>query len=257
MKVIILCGGIGFRLREETEFKPKPMVQVGGFPMLWHIMRLYAHWGWRDFILALGYKGRVIRDYFLDSGLFRVKAEKSENDDCYRIFDPKSRTEITVTLCESGLHTLPGERISRSGEYLKASDRQFAVTYGDGLTDLNLQTLHNYHNSQNTLATITGVHPRSKYGLVYSGSDNKVTRFVEKPVLSQWVNGGFMIFENRVLKLFGQYKSELDVLILLSKAEQLSLYRHHGFWYAVDTYKELMDLRDLWDQGNPPWKIWK
>jgi len=258
MKVIILCGGQGTRLKEETEFKPKPMVLVGGKPIIWHIMKIYSYYGFNEFILALGYKAEYIKDFFLNQKAFtsdftlETKTHKTK-------FYLESRNEIDdfkITFVDTGLETLPGERILRCKKYIPENDKYFMVTYGDGVTDLNIKKLFEFHKKQKTIGTITGVHPRSKFGLVKIDNDNLVKSFVEKPVLSDWVNGGYMVFDKRVFNYLREGETEHPALVRLAKENQLSLYKHNGFWMAVDTYKELEDLNKIWVEKHP-WKIWK
>lgn len=259
MKTIILCGGVGTRLKEETEFKPKPMVLVGNKPIIWHIMKSYSYYGYNDFILALGYKANYIKEFFLNQRALTTDftlETKSHKTGYYR----RSRTEVDdfrITFVDTGLETLPGERISRCIKYIPKTDPYFMVTYGDGVADLNLKDLVKFHKKQKTLGTITSVHPHSKYGHIQINSENLVTAIKEKPVLSDWVSGGYMIFNKKSIPYFHEYASELDVMKRLSTEKTLSVYRHSGFWYAVDTYKELEELNRIWEKGNPPWKIWE
>lgn len=259
MKVIILCGGVGTRLKEETEFKPKPMVLVGNKPIIWHIMKTYAHYGFNDFILALGYKASYIKEFFLNQRALTtdfILDTKTHKTGYYR----RSKTEVDdfrITFVDTGLETLPGERIFRCAKYIPKSDPYFMVTYGDGVTDLNFKELVKFHKKQKTYGTITGVHPRSKYGHVKIDSNNIVISLKEKPVLSDWVSGGYMVFNRQVLPYFGKFESELDVIKELVKEKAISIYKHSDFWYAVDTYKELEELNRIWESGKPPWRIWQ
>lgn len=231
MKTIILSGGRGYRLKEKTEWIPKPMITIGGKPILWHIMKIYAHHGFSDFIIALGYKGDHIRKFF-------------RNDDGFKI-----------TFVDTGLETLPGERVLRVKDYIDGDE--FMLTYGDGVSDINIAKLVAFHKKQKTIGTITGVHPRSSYGLVkIREGGNKVTKFVEKPVLSEWVSGGFMVFRNDALSYFRRGEMEHPALTRLTEDRQLSLYRHKGFWYAMDTYRDMEELNKLWKK-HAPWKVWK
>ncbi len=259
MKVIILCGGVGTRLREETEFKPKPMVYVGNKPIIWHIMKIYAHYGYNEFILALGYKADYIKDFFLNQKAFtsdftlNTKTHKTK-------FFLENRSEVDdfqITFVDTGLDTQPGERILMCQKYIPKNDQFFMVTYGDGVTDLSIKKLVEFHKRQKTIGTITGVHPRSKYGLVKTNSRCLVEHFVEKPVLTDWVNGGFMIFDKRVFNYLRPGETEHPALVRLAKEKQLSLFKHDGFWFSVDTYKELADLNKIWSSGNSPWKVWE
>ena len=259
MKVIILCGGTGTRLKEETEYKPKPMVYVGNQPIIWHIMKYYSHFGINEFILALGYKADYIKDYFLKQKAYTSDFTLNTKDHETKYF-LENRQEIenfTITFVDTGLETMPGERILKCKRYIPKSDQYFMVTYGDGVSNINLKKLLAFHKSQKTIGTITGIHPRSKYGLVKVNSHNLVKEFEEKPVLSDWVNGGYMVFDHRVFKYLKSGETEHPALKRLAKTNELSLYKHGGFWYAVDTNKELEELNSIWKSGNAPWKLWR
>lgn len=229
---IILCGGIGTRLKEETEFKPKPMVKIGEKPLLWHIMKIYSHYGFNDFVIALGYKGEMIKEYF-----------SNNNDD-----------NFNLTMVDTGQESLTGERVRRLKEYIK--DDIFMLTYGDGVADINIKELLEFHKKQNTLATITGVHPRHKYGLLKIDGNNLVEEFYQKPILADLVSGGFMVLSKKVFDYIKKDSMIEDVFLPLIQKKQLSVYQHNSFWFAVDTYKEYEDLNKMW-QNNPQWKIWE
>lgn len=261
MRTIILCGGLGYRLKEETEFKPKPMVNVGGKPILWHIMKMYAHYGYNEFIIALGYRGDYIKDYFLNQKYFihdftlETKSGETKihrgNGNAARIDD------FTITFVDTGLDTLPGERILRCQEFIPPSDEMFMVTYGDGVATVNIKKLVAYHKAQKKIGTITGVHPRTKYGMIRLNRAGQVTRFVEKPVLKRdWVNGGFMVFNTKVFSYFRPGEMDHEAIKRLIKEEELSLYSHEDFWHAMDTYNDVEALNTLWKE-NPVWKVWK
>jgi len=232
IQTIILCGGTGTRLKEETEFKPKPMVKIGEKPLLWHIMKIYSYYGFNNFVIALGYKGEMIKEYF-----------SNNNDD-----------NFNLTMVDTGLESLTGERVRKLKEYIK--DDIFMLTYGDGVADININKLLEFHKKQNTLATITGVHPRHKYGLVKIDGNNLVKEFYQKPTLPDVVNGGFMVFNKKVFDYIKKDSMIEDVFPPLISKKQLSVYQHNDFWFAVDTYKEYEDLNKMW-QNNPQWKIWK
>jgi glucose-1-phosphate cytidylyltransferase len=259
MKTIILCGGEGTRLKEETEFKPKPMVYVGDKPIIWHIMKIYSYYGYNEFVLALGYKAEYIKDFFLNQKAFTTDFTlKTKNHRTKFYLENRSEVDdFEITFIDTGLETLIGERILRCQKYIPKEDKYFMVTYGDGVTDLNIKKLVEFHKNQGTIGTITGVHPRSKFGLVRVGKSNLVKKFVEKPVLTDWVNGGFMVFNQRFFKYLKPGEMEHPALQRLAKEKQLSLYKHEGFWYAIDTYKELEKLKELWNSENPPWKVWR
>lgn len=259
MKVIILCGGIGTRLKEETEFKPKPMVLIGGKPILWHIMKIYAHYGFNDFVIALGYKGDYIKEYFLNQKFFAHDFSLGTKTGNSTIHKNKSATlsdDFKITFVDTGLETQPGERILRCKKYIPKEDKYFMVTYGDGVTDLNIKDVLKFHQKQKTIGTITGVHPRSKYGLVKMDKNSLVTGFEEKPVLVDWVNGGYMVFNKSFFKYLEVGQTEHPALKKLAKENALSIYKHDGFWYSVDTFKELDDLNKIWEE-NKLWKVWK
>jgi glucose-1-phosphate cytidylyltransferase len=258
VKVIILCGGYGTRLKEETEFKPKPMVYVGNKPIIWHIMKLYSHYGFNDFILALGYKADYIKDFFLNQKAFTsdFTLNTASHEVDYHLEHRREVDNFTITFVDTGLDTEPGERILRCKEYLDGE--RFMVTYGDGVANLNIQKIIDFHQQQKVLGTITGVHPRTKYGLVkLRGKSDLVKTFVEKPVLSDWVNGGFMVFEPEALQYFKAGETEHPTLQRLADIRKLAMYHHDGFWYAVDTQKELDDLNRMWKEGERPWQVWK
>lgn len=259
MKVIILCGGTGTRLKEETEFKPKPMVLVGNQPIVWHIMKIYASYGFNEFILALGYKANYIKDFFLNQKAFTSDFTISTKNHrtTYHIKKQRGTDDFKITFVDTGLESLPGERIFRCSKYVPSNDPYFMVTYGDGVTNLNMKELLRFHKKNKRLGTITGVHPRSKYGHIKISVDNAVTGFQEKPTLSDWVNGGYMVFNRSVLKKFKDYNSEIELLTKMAKEKTLSVYKHEGFWFAVDTYKELEDLNKIWNSDSPPWKLWQ
>lgn len=258
MKVIILCGGIGTRLKEETEFKPKPMVYVGNKPLLWHIMKIYSHFGFNEFILALGYKADYIKDFFLNQKAFTTDFELNTKNHKTNFY-LKNRGEIDnfkITFVDTGLDTLPGERILRCKKYIPPEDKLFMVTYGDGVSNINIKKLVAFHKKQQTIGTISAVHPRSKYGLIEVSDGNIMKGFTEKPVLTDWVNGGYMVFNRKFFEYLRPGELEHPALLRLAKEKQLSVYKHDNFWFAIDTYKELEDLNKIWESGQAPWKIW-
>ncbi len=258
MKTIILCGGIGYRMKEETEFKPKPMVLVGNKPIVWHIMKIYASYGYNEFILALGYKADYIKDFFLNQKAFTSDFTLSTKNHKVKYYlEHRNNVEdLVITFVDTGLETEPGERILKCRQYIPQSDERFMVTYGDGVSDVNIKNLIAFHRRQGTVGTITGVHPRSKFGMAIVDGKNHVTHFSEKPVLNDWVNGGYMIFEKKFFQYLHPGETEHPAFKHLAKERQLSLYKHEGFWYAVDTYKELEVLNTMWNTENPPWHVW-
>ncbi|PIR13743.1 glucose-1-phosphate cytidylyltransferase [Candidatus Falkowbacteria bacterium CG11_big_fil_rev_8_21_14_0_20_39_10] len=258
MKTIILCGGQGTRLKEETEFKPKPMVYVGGKPILWHIMKIYSHYGYNDFVLALGYKADYIKDYFLNQKAFSADFTLETKDHKTTFYLEKRREvdNFKITFVDTGIDTLPGERILRCQEYVPEIDEDFMITYGDGVSNIPLNEVYTFHKNQKTIGTICGVHPRSKYGLLEINKNQHVEKFIEKPVLSDWVNGGFMFFKRSFFKYLRERELEHEGLKRLIAKDELSLYQHDDFWFGIDTYKELEDLNTIWNTSSP-WKIWK
>lgn len=258
MKTIILCGGIGYRLKEETEFKPKPMVHIGGKPILWHIMKIYSYYGFNEFIIALGYKGDYIKQYFLNqkhmthdftlhtkTGFSKVNKKNVNNSDDFKII-----------LVDTGEETLPGERILRVKDYIPKEDTDFMVTYGDGVSDVNIKELVKFHIKQGTIGTVTGVHPRSKYGLLTMDEKGVAKKFTEKPVLKEWVNGGFMVFKKSFFNYIKPGEFEHEGLKRVVKKDELSIFAHNGFWHSMDTYSDVDSLNRLW-QEDPKWKLWK
>lgn len=259
MKVIILCGGVGTRLKEETEFKPKPMVYIGNKPIIWHIMKIYSHFGFNEFILALGYKAEYIKEFFLNQKAFTndFTLETDSFETVYHLNNhQQANDEFKITFVDTGADTKVGQRILLCKKYIPAEDKHFMITYGDGVADVNIAKLLEFHKKHGKIGTITGVHPRSKFGLVQTNRQGIIKKFVEKPVLNDWTNGGFMIFNKKVFDYIKPDEMEHPTLKRLVKKEQLSLFKHDGFWFAVDTYKELEDLNKIWNEGNPPWKIW-
>lgn len=253
MQTIILSGGKGTRMKEETEFRPKPMVEVGGVPLLWHIMRSYMHFGHNDFVLALGYKGDMVKNYFMN---WRTLV----NDFSYDICTGKTQIhnnnhgDFKITFANTGMETLTGGRILRCKPYIKGSE--FMLTYGDGVSDVDIKKLISFHHQQGTIGTITGVHPQSRFGLVdVVSKTHLVTQFRQKPILHEYISGGFMIFKTEAMEYFDDGDMEHG-LIRLANKKQLSLFPHEGFWKCVDTYNELEQLNKLWDDGRP-WAVWE
>lgn len=250
--VVILCGGKGTRLKEETEYRPKPMVSVGGRPILWHIMKGYSHFGYNRFILALGYKGELIREHFLlrrwMTSDFTLGIKTGEVTAASPTVD-----DFHITFVDTGEETLTGERLLLLDRYLP---QRFMVTYGDGVADINVNALVDFHVRQGTIGTITGVHPTSKYGMLGEDQSARVTSFEQKPRLSDYVNGGFMVFEREVLRYLKPGQMIEEALADLARDRHLSLYRHDGFWHSMDTYKDYEDLNQMW-ASRPQWKLWK
>lgn len=255
MKVVILAGGLGTRLAEETDVRPKPMVDVGGRPLLWHIMKHYEQGGFSDFYVALGYKGEYVKRYFRDYNALSGSISVSLADGSTTPLDEVSE-RWTVNLVETGTDTNTGGRLKRMAPWL--SDGTFMLTYGDGVSDVDVNALLSFHREHGKLATITAVHPPSRFGeMVFSGDD--VVRFTEKPQMGEgWINGGFMVLEPAVLDMIDDDSSSLegDLLEALSEQHELCAFRHDSFWQCMDTLRDVRYLRTLWDEGDPPWVTW-
>jgi len=255
-KIVILAGGFGTRLGKETETTPKPMVRIGEQPILWHIMEYYAHYGFKEFFIALGYKGEVIKDYFLNYHILSSDLMVNLTNGKVEV-EKKLREDWIVHLIDTGLNTLTGGRLKRLEPFL--THETFMLTYGDGVSDVNLHELLRFHRSHNRIATVTAVRPPSRFGGLFFDGD-LVVRFIEKPQLGEgWINGGFMVFEPDVFKYIkgDDTRLEQDVLGRLAVERQLTAYQHNGFWQCVDTPRDLWLLEDVWKSGNAPWKVWK
>lgn len=256
MKVVLLAGGLGTRLTEETEIRPKPMVEIGGRPILWHIMKHYAHYGFQEFFVALGYKGEYIKRYFMDyytlngsmtldlaTGLVQPQAKECE--------------EWKLHLIDTGVQTNTGGRLKRLEPYL--GDETFAITYGDGVSNIDLQRLLEFHKSHGKWVTVSAVRPPARFGgLVIEG--DLVANFTEKPQAGEgWINGGFLIMEPQVFKYLNNDSAGLEVELLerLAADGQLAAYRHYDFWQCMDTLRDKYHLESFWQSGNPPWKVWE
>ena len=256
--VFILCGGLGTRLREETEIRPKPMVPVGNHPILWHIMRSYAHHGFRKFILCLGYKAEVIKSYFINYPTMNsdFTIELKTNDIAVHKIDHEQ--DWTVTLADTGALTMTGARVARAaGKYLGDASH-FAVTYGDGVTDANLAQEFEFHLNEDRIGTVLGVNPPSRFGELILDRD-QVIEFAEKPEFTDnWINGGYFFFKRDMLKYLSAEEScvlEKEPLTKLSHDRQLSIRKHRGFWYAMDTQRDREHLNKLWESGQAPWSF--
>ena len=255
MKVAILAGGFGSRLAEETVIRPKPMVEIGGYPILWHIMRHYSYYDFREFVIALGYKGEYIKKYFAD---YCSLAGDLSLDFTTRRITTNGDVELgwTVRLVETGIQTNTGGRIKRVSDYV--GDQTFMLTWGDGVSNINLRCLLDFHRSHGKLATLTAVRPPARYGhLDLVG--NKVIRFSEKPQASEgWINGAFFVLEPEVLNYIDgdDTQFEKEPLERLAKDSQLMAFQHESFWQCMDTLREKHILETLWESDRAPWKIW-
>lgn len=259
MKVVILCGGQGTRMREETEFRPKPLVEIGGKPILLHIMKGYAHYGFNDFVLCLGYRGHMIKEHFLNyeamNNDFTISLGPTRQVDYHGAHDEGG---FSVTLADTGLDSMTGARIKAIEKYIDSDT--FMVTYGDGLSDVDLAALLAFHQEHGRLATMTTVRPISRFGILDLEPTGTVAGFNEKPQLDGWINAGFFVFDRKALDYMKADPScvlEQEPLQTLAHEGQLMAYRHPGFFYAMDTYREFKVLNDLWDTGQAPWRVWR
>ena len=233
MKVVILCGGKGTRLKELTEDIPKPLVEIGGKPILWHIMKIYSNYGFDDFILCLGYKGKMIEEYF-----------KNNN-----------KEKWGIEFVNTGEKSNKGQRIKAVETYIK--DENFFVAYGDDVSDVNIKQILNYHLKNNKIVTLTAVNPESQFGIMEINSKGEITEFKEKPKLDHWINGGFFIFNKKIFDYIqDDYDLEKETFEELVREKQIIAFKHNGFWKCMNTFKDTMELNELWDSNAAPWKIW-
>jgi glucose-1-phosphate cytidylyltransferase len=254
MKVIILCGGKGTRLREETEFKPKPMVEIGGRPILWHIMARYARFGFREFILPLGYKGEVIKQYFHEYKMRNSDFTVDLQSGAVSLHERRPDVDWRVTLCDTGQETLKGARIKRAARHIDSG--RFMVTYGDGVADIDVQKLVEFHAASGTIGVFSGVRMPSRFGTVRTDKEGKVLSWEEKPVLNEYINCGFFVFKREFLDYLSEDEAcdlEKEPLTLLAAQGQLSMYAHPGRWQCMDTLRDLMKLNAMWDAGEAFW----
>ncbi|MGQ0792554.1 MAG: glucose-1-phosphate cytidylyltransferase [Deltaproteobacteria bacterium] len=254
-KVVILAGGLGTRLAEETEIKPKPMVEIGARPMLWHIMKLYAHSGFKEFFIALGYKGEVVKRYFQDYINLTGSMTITLASGTVQAYD-KQCEDWLVHLMETGRDTYTAGRIKRLEPWLAAET--FMATYGDGVADIDLGKLLKFHKSHGRIATVTAVRPPARYGgIIFDG--DLVASFTEKPQTGEgWINGGFFVFEPRIFDYIeGDFSTlEIDVMERLVSDRELAAYRHDSFWQCMDTLRDKRLLESLWQEGRAPWRVW-
>jgi len=255
MKVVLLAGGLGSRLSEETHLRPKPMVEIGGHPILWHIMMGYSRWGYDDFIICLGYKGHVIKDYFADFLLHRSDITLDLASGAVTRVASEEVPPWRVTLVDTGTETMTGGRLKRIAHLLEPNE-PFCMSYGDGVSDVPLADLVAFHCQMGLEATVTAVRPPGRYGAT-TIEDGRVVKFEEKPTQG-WVSGGFFVLEPSVLGRIEGDDTIWEAGLLTSLAEdgQLAAYQHQGFWQPVDTLRDKVQLEALWAGGNPPWKSW-
>lgn len=254
--VVIFCGGQGSRMKEETEFRPKPMVSLGGKPILWHIMKTYSHFGFNNFIIALGYKGDYIKDYFLNQEFFdsdfqintksgRKKLQKNNR---------RKRDDFNITFVDTGLETLTAERLLRVKKYVNSD--VFMVTYGDGVGNIDINKLFSFFQEKKKIGVITGVHPKSKWGLIISDQNHIVKEFRQKPKLNQYVNGGYMVFRKEFFNYLSKNQMVEVALESLLKDKELAVFIHDDYWSAMDTYQDVEEMNKQWKK-DPKWKVWR
>ncbi|MCG2717860.1 MAG: glucose-1-phosphate cytidylyltransferase [Nanoarchaeota archaeon] len=258
MKVVILCGGKGTRLKEETEVRPKPLVGIGGKPILWHIMKIYVHYGFKDFVLCLGYRGNMIKDYFLNYGIMNTDLTLKLGSNEIKIHNQHQEKDWTITFAETGEEAQTGARVKKIEKYI--DEDLFMLTYGDGVANIDVKELVEFHKSHGRIGTVTGVHPSSRFGELVI-KNKQVIKFSEKPQIKEgFINGGFFVFNKKFfdyLKEDDNCYLEKEPLEKLALDKELMVYPHEDFWQCMDTYRELEILNDLWKSPAPPWKVWR
>ena len=257
MKVVILAGGMGTRISEETVVRPKPMVEIGGKPILWHIMKIYSHYGYHDFIICLGYKGYMIKEYFSNYFLHMSDVTIDMEQNSMEVHQ-KYAEPWKVTLVDTGTDTMTGGRMKRVAPYI--GKEPFLMTYGDGVSNVNITDLLAFHEKHGKMATLTATLPAGRFGSLDLDSRDRVISFKEKPAGDgSWINGGYFVLDPQVLDLIDSDATifEKRPLERLAQDSELIAYRHNGFWYAMDTLRDRNYLESLWQSGNAPWKVWK
>jgi glucose-1-phosphate cytidylyltransferase len=257
MKAVLLAGGLGTRMREETEFRPKPMVEVGGRPVLWHIMKVLGQQGITDFVICAGYKSEYIKNYFYNYGASNLDFTVRLGDQSSTVFHGSHEEfDWTVTVAETGESTMTGGRIKMIEKYVDGET--FLATYGDGIADIDLTALTTFHKNHGKTATMTVTQPTSRFGVVDIGESGLVSKFREKPKVNDWINMGYFVFEPKIFShLSVDSVLEEEPLRRLSSQSEIGAYKHSGFWQPMDTYRESLLLNNLWDTGLAPWKNWK
>ena len=256
MKVVILAGGLGTRLSEETTIKPKPMVEIGGMPILWHIMKIYSHYGFNEFIICLGYKGYIIKEFFANYFLHQSNVTFDLTENKMKVHN-HSCEPWRISLIDTGNETMTGGRILRVKEYI--NNKTFMMTYGDGVSDINIKKLLEFHKRKNKIATLTAALPSGRFGALQINNDNEVTEFIEKPNGDgNWVNSGFMVLGPEI---FNYIKDDATVfekypLESLAKDNQLTAFHHNGFWMPMDKLSDKLALENLWNARTAKWKVW-
>jgi glucose-1-phosphate cytidylyltransferase len=258
MKAVILAGGMGSRITEESVLKPKPMIEIGGKPIIWHIMKLYTKYGINEFIICLGYKGFVIKEYFANYYLHESDVTFDFSNKSEKLVHSNTAEPWKVTLVNTGADTMTGGRVKRIQDYV--GNETFLLTYGDGLSDVNIGNLISFHKKHKKLVTVTAVKPTGRFGMLDLDEKDNVSRFLEKPErYGYWISGGFFVMEPKIFKYLENDKTILErkPLETLSKEGNLKAYKHEGFFYAMDTLRDKIHLEKLWNTGKAPWKVWK
>ncbi len=257
MKTVILAGGLGTRISEETSVRPKPMVEIGGKPLLWHIMKIYSHYGYHDFIICLGFKGYMIKEYFSNYFLHTSDVTFDMQNNNMKVHEQYAEP-WKVTLVDTGIETMTGGRLKRVERYI--GNETFMMTYGDGVSDVNITKLVEYHKNSDKLATVTATQPSGRFGALNIDTSNIVNSFQEKPAGDgSWINGGFFVLEPPIFDLIRGDTTifEKEPMERLAHERQLAAYKHRGFWQPMDTLRDKVHLEELWSGGMAPWKAWK
>jgi glucose-1-phosphate cytidylyltransferase len=257
LKVVILAGGYGTRISEESHLKPKPMIEIGECPILWHIMKIYSSFGFNEFIICLGYKGYKIKDYFLNYYLYKSDVTVDFTHGNQSIIHNQKAEPWKITLAETGLETMTGGRIQQIKKYI--GNEPFLLTYGDGLSDINIHELVKFHQSHGKIATLSTIQPTGRFGSLELSQNDEVLAFMEKVKGDGgWINGGFFVFQPEIFDFIADYSTvlEKEPLEKLTSLGQLMAYKHEGFWHPMDTLRDKLYLEGLWKSGKAPWKIW-
>lgn len=257
MKVVILAGGFGTRISEESHLRPKPMIEIGDKPILWHIMKHYSYYGYNEFVICLGYKGHMVKEFFMDYYLYASDITFDFSNNNKMIIHNNVSEPWKVTLVDTGLNTMTGGRIKRIQEYI--GNETFMLTYGDGVSDINIEELVNYHSLHNKIVTISAIQPGGRFGMLDIDDKNNVNRFAEKSKEEGgWINGGFMVLEPQIFEYIKGDNTvfELEPLSEVAREGNLIAYKHHGFWQCMDTQRDKALLEEMWQNSKAPWKNW-
>ena len=259
MKVVIFAGGLGTRISEESYLKPKPMIEIGGKPILWHVMKIYSQYGFNDFIICLGYKGYIIKEYFFNYFLHNSDVTIDVKNNSFQVHNSDTEN-FKVTLVDTGLETKTAGRLKKVKQYI--GNEEFMLTYGDGVADIDINKLISFHQSHNKIATVTSIQPIGRFGVMGINENNSVEIFKEKRQEDEgWINGGFFVLKPEVFNYLDfdcvDTMWEDTPLLKLTNDKQLMAYKHQGFWKCMDAMRDKIELEELWDSQNAPWKIWK